>query len=323
MAINTALRLLEKYSNKYPGIWEKLEEVAKENNGSWDTSITYVPVTKVYPFIRDSYTRGAEAFTVASLASWRQDKQIFTFDKDLEELLVSQADSAMKIPSEVLKRLPYRTIFVKTQTREYDGFFVSIDTNVRKALSIRFTILKNGSDYPLYCPIDSNLTIEEALEVIKASIRDKFGKTPLTGILSDTVAKQFEEMPILLQLVLYICSINAEVKESDTQKNVYRKPATFQQIKDKRREVRLWECGQKTGEIIRRFKVSSANNHSSVSTGTGSPKRPHSRRAHYHHYWVGPRDSEERRLILKWLPPTFINAHMSDDNLPTINLVEK
>ena len=322
MAINTALKILEKYSNRYPGIWEKLEEVAKENNGSWDTSITYVPVTKVYPFIRDSYTRGAEAFTVASLASWRQDKQIFTFDKDLEELLVSQADREMKIPSEILKKLPYRTIFVKTQTRDYDGFFVSIDTNIRKALSIRFTILKNGSDYPLYCPIDSNLTIEEALETIKASISERFGKTALTGILSQTVEKQFEEMPVLLQMVLYICSVNAEVRENDTQREIFRKPQAFHQIKDKRREVRLWECGAKTGEIIRKFKSTSANNStSSTSTGTGSPKRPHSRRAHWHHYWIGKRDSEQRQLILKWLPPTFINAHMEDETI-TVNLVE-
>ena len=39
-----------------------------------------------------------------------------------------------------------------------------------------------------------------------------------------------------------------------------------------------------------------------------------SRRGHWHHYWVGPRDGD-RELILKWVAPMFIN---SGDNIVTI-----
>jgi len=35
------------------------------------------------------------------------------------------------------------------------------------------------------------------------------------------------------------------------------------------------------------------------------------RRGHFHHYWTGPRDGD-RKLIMKWLPPTWINPDLSN-----------
>ena len=52
---------------------------------------------------------------------------------------------------------------------------------------------------------------------------------------------------------------------------------------------------------------------------TGKSKAPHSRRGHWHHYWVGKKDSGERRLILKWIAPTFVNG---TPNTVNINIVE-
>ncbi|EMO24671.1 hypothetical protein LEP1GSC170_1243 [Leptospira interrogans serovar Bataviae str. HAI135] len=34
-------------------------------------------------------------------------------------------------------------------------------------------------------------------------------------------------------------------------------------------------------------------------------KSPHIRRAHWHHFWAG--SNEERKLILRWLPPIPVN----------------
>lgn len=43
------------------------------------------------------------------------------------------------------------------------------------------------------------------------------------------------------------------------------------------------------------------------NTGSHSPKRPHMRRGHWHNFWTGPRDGD-RKLVLHWIPPTFIGA---------------
>ena len=53
----------------------------------------------------------------------------------------------------------------------------------------------------------------------------------------------------------------------------------------------------------------------------GTPKSPHSRRGHWHHFWTGAKNSDDRKLILKWIAPTFINKNLSTDSVQ-LNIVE-
>lgn len=47
--------------------------------------------------------------------------------------------------------------------------------------------------------------------------------------------------------------------------------------------------------------------HGAVSaTGSGSSKRPHVRRAHWHSFWTG--SGEGRRLVARWVSPIVVNA---------------
>ena len=56
-------------------------------------------------------------------------------------------------------------------------------------------------------------------------------------------------------------------------------------------------------------------------SGPGAPKRPHTRRGHWHHYWVGSDKDNSRKLILKWTAPMFIGGG-SDDTIATVNKIE-
>ena len=38
----------------------------------------------------------------------------------------------------------------------------------------------------------------------------------------------------------------------------------------------------------------------------------HVRRAHWHHYWVGKQNTDERKLILHWIPPTLVRGTKCD-----------
>ena len=130
-------------------------------------------------------------------------------------------------------------------------------------------------------------------------------------------------MPKILQLVLYICAENKEVEENPEQKKITRKPKDKKFIKDKYREVQIWDCGNKISEKIRTFLVSNKHNNDVVSQrntfGTGKSKAPHSRRGHWHHFWTGKIGTETRKLILKWVAPTFVNG---TPNTVNINIVE-
>ena len=55
------------------------------------------------------------------------------------------------------------------------------------------------------------------------------------------------------------------------------------------------------------------------SAGTGTAKRPHARRGHWHHYWAGPRNA--RQLILKWTAQTFVHPEAGrEDNVVAIKV---
>ena len=49
--------------------------------------------------------------------------------------------------------------------------------------------------------------------------------------------------------------------------------------------------------------VSGAEYQKSTAAGTGRTVRPHVRRTHWHHYWVG---EGRTRLEVRWIEPTFV-----------------
>lgn len=100
--------------------------------------------------------------------------------------------------------------------------------------------------------------------------------------------------------VAYLCSTNADIVPSyEPQRGIRRNNA-------KRRSQATWnDVGYRIGAELRAWKRKGPASHS--GNGAGGSVRPHMRRAHWHHFWVGPRDGE-RKLVLKWLAPTMVNG---------------
>ena len=92
-------------------------------------------------------------------------------------------------------------------------------------------------------------------------------------------------------------------------------------IQDKAREVKSFSVGIRIGAAIRKAQRKPPAD-PDAEKGTGSAKRPHSRRGHWHHYWTGPKDGD-RKLVLKWTAPTFIHADDIDDNIITFHPVKE
>ncbi|MFO1207058.1 MAG: hypothetical protein U1E63_15275 [Burkholderiales bacterium] len=120
----------------------------------------------------------------------------------------------------------------------------------------------------------------------------------------------------ILSLALYLCAENAEI-------NGPRRP-TRPIPKRTKKGPRLfpadspttWDVGVRIGAALRKAYHEAET--SSAPVGTGPSPRPHIRRAHWHGYWTGPKNTpEERKLALKWLPP--ISVRISDvNNLPSV-----
>jgi len=141
--------------------------------------------------------------------------------------------------------------------------------------------------------------------------------TQLTG---QERAMVMKTVPALVSLVLYLCSENAEIKESG---GGDRLPA-YPEPKKTKKGLRLfapdrpthWEVGYRLGAALRR---ASTERGSEEPTGTHARPRPHIRRAHWHSYWVGKwNEPDDRTVVLKWLPPIAVNVQTVDDLTTTV-----
>lgn len=86
------------------------------------------------------------------------------------------------------------------------------------------------------------------------------------------------------------------------------------------RQIQKWNLGEKSGILIResyrehekqeqneKKNTTTRQNNASRGSKTGIPKRPHYRKAHWHHYWTESESKNNRVLELKWVFPMLIH----------------
>ena len=322
---------------------DKFRTMCLENGMKWD-SRCYLPLTAFVELSRNmKHLDNLEGCNELMFHTyqWRQYKQIYSFDSEFASELF-QSDSKA-VDTAVFANLPYNSFYVEVKDgftvadangKVYDveGFFCAYngqvydvnelplsDSDFLNCLHIMF-ITKDGA--VIGCPLktQSGMTVEESLafylmavDVTAASKEDRVSFERASAILPQLLYNA-------VQLILYICSINSDVQENPEQKKIYKAPTAHSVSKDRISEVRKWDVGYRIGRIIRESKASEHKSHSSHTTS--SAKRPHSRRGHFHHYWTGKRDSADRKLIVKWLPPMFINAKLNDEMPAVITKIE-
>lgn len=331
------LMLTNKYGNKYSGIWDKMDKVYENNkeNPNPDYYAETMQLISQYNgnenLIRNfggmramiippsNMNLTEEPGIIDALYKWRVHKQIYKFPKEFEQLLYQQEDG-FDTPIWILNSLPYNSIYVETNCLDENvlGFFMYKDYQSYSVVIIYDDMTHENAGFN-YNHLTSELTtLEDALN--QQLDKEGLGNVGLEACMTTTV---WRLMPKILQLVLYICAENKEVEENPEQKKITRKPKDKKFIKDKYREVQIWDCGNKISEKIRTFLVSNKHNNDVVSQrntfGTGKSKAPHSRRGHWHHFWTGKIGTETRKLILKWVAPTFVNG---TPNTVNINIVE-
>lgn len=75
-------------------------------------------------------------------------------------------------------------------------------------------------------------------------------------------------------------------------------------VKNKFSEIRKYDCGFVYGAEVRKNRVKlqegKTQNNKKIVNKSRSPMRPHTRKAHWHHYWTGKGRSE---LVLRWIAP--------------------
>lgn len=340
--INELLNEVKKIGQMFPGIFKRVDDIAKnKKEDEWD-DLCYVPAVEIMALLHQFYSTDPEysaqiAQMIAAITNWRRTKQIYSFPKEMRELLYSQDMRYENIPVETLRALPFSCVFIEADDILDDttGFFVYFDAGVD---DVRLELRMIGigeSPTPLLVPLKKGATIsstvDDLVNEIKTALKnqgynsDKVDEamTRSFGGLGRFKELYVEQMNKIMQLILYICSANADVKENSEQKKIYRKRKEGQAIKDRLKEVQAHDCGEEIAVIVRKMKKNGTYyvyEGESSHKGKGTHKRPHVRKGYYHHYWKSKRGGEDRTLVLNWIAPTFINSALVDEaEVVTIN----
>lgn len=318
------LELTNRMAARYPDCWDLIERMRTEAGVKFDDRCYlpiggYLALTQFYTDATLANRLGAvaDADNLAAVAPWRIHKQVYQFTQELSELLAEQANSDLTIPVDVLNALPFPCVYIRFPNHPlYDGFFAHFENDVNtNDFELRFLVLPHSLDttYPVSLHLIPGGTIKQGVDAAISRARDN-APLGLDALLSEKEAKAtLNNVTLMLQYVLYLCSDNKDIRENVIQKNITRKPAGREYIKDKYREIQIWDCGDKVTEMVRTLRKDKATfNAAPTEAGKGSPKSPHSRRAHWHHFWVGKKDTPEHKLILHWVSPIFVNCSATE-----------
>lgn len=227
--------------------------------------------------------------------AWVQSKQIFIFEDAFAAQLLSNADAAEEVQGEALINCPFTTSYIIG--KEEDGtkleFFAVLDGNV-----LRFQQMQNeeaGQSYELR--IDQHWIGKQMLDAMGMPL------------LRDTAMK-------MLQLYSCLCSATLEQAHDIVARSEPLLPSgtTPKRDRSEKKEIPDWDVDIYTVTMRREIKKQHRRAKANDSTDP-LVRRPHPRRAHWHHYWVGSRkDMESRRLVLKWIPEIVVNQ--KEDDMP-------
>ena len=172
--------------------------------------------------------------------------------------------------------------------------------------------------------VEQVLAETEPAAVTKDEVEDWFG-----DVSRDVVAKTVRELAPYISLVLYICSVNSDLRDRSGRRD---QPANPEPVKTPggpktypAGAVTVWEVGCRVGPALRRaldaHSEETQERPNREESHHVSP-RPHIRAAHWHAYWTGPKASPNRLLVVKWLPPITVNVEDPEDLVPTVRSVD-
>lgn len=317
----TPLPLIRKLAIEFPGIWEALDDLYAN---AWLRDADYTPVCGLpigaaYTLLVDRYglsrrDAAERAAEVTACYLWRKHKIIYAFDDQLAAELVEQARAYREedaLPVEAMLLPPYPCCYIKCTgvLDEYiDGFFAWIEWDVNRHLyefRVNFSTLDLSATVPTQIELHKP-TLAECIEATTAEINKYSDHT-----VSVPSLEQITMLLGALNLYLYVCSAEADIAPNPDHVKITRRSAV---IRDKYREIEVQDVGIRIGSALRAAKQARSVPPGERGSQAGTKKRAHTRRGHWHHYWVGAKsDPQARHLILKWTHPVLVGGSSGTD----------
>lgn len=305
-------------AHHYPDAWRLSDQLRADRgrNGLSDwPAWCYLPLAAAYAIVsadlrvdRLSVQQVGDVARLGALAAWRVTQGIFRFDPALYTAIVDTPVSG-DVPHDVLYRLPEWCVYVETPGLAWNdgqlfGFFAHLEYDVntgRPELRLLLDADTALVPVPLHLgPWSLAESISRAVDV--ARVQATVVGVGMPGGVPQVLREWVEP---LVSLLLYLCSQNAEIGDGQ------RRPANPEPKRTKSGwrlfppdRPTTWDVGVRLGSALR------AAYHAAETGqgGTHAGPRAHIRRAHWHGYWIGPREGE-RRFDLRWMPPIPVNVN--------------
>ena len=255
-----------------------------------------------------------EAAWVTAVAAWRQTQGVYRFDPDvLDELWRTPASG--DLPADVLERLPEWCVYFETPARaafyqRLAGFYASLDFDAPSGRrSLRLVLDTDAGLLPV--PVVLRGSLGEAVALLNAEAAAAVAEGAITPDVAGVGSGLLEAIEPLVSLVLYLCSEAAELVD---RKGRQSRPRGFADPVRTPNAPTVWETASRLGARLRSARAASQRD----ETGSHSRPRPHVRRAHWHHFWSGPKDGD-RKLVLRWVHPVLVAGQAI---VPTVRQVD-
>lgn len=263
-----------------------------------------IPIAKRYVSNNLNYLEAMSA-----ILPWRLHKVIFRFDPDLTDELTAKDTLPEDIPASLLFHMPYPCVFIAEPpgVDDCDGvfFFLEWDHRYPQAVELRAHYLFSDDRivYLYYQYADDRAALaSEFNKNVEKTIRE-VGNTAAIDRDFDPIRWRqcMDNMPKHLSMLVYLCSDEPDIsRRSEVPRRRGRGVIKTPNWPDK------VDVGRYIGSTIRMGReLQRKASDDDGEGGTGSPRRPHMRRAHWHLYWTGSGRTVPR---VKWLAPIFVGG---------------
>jgi len=325
---DTPLRLVRKLERLYDDPYHYLDVCAGARD---DGEVSYpdycpIPISAAREYIAwflGTYEGSADgAAELTACYAWRKCPVVYSFDADLAAALTEQADKMEDLdvlPTDILLHLPYPCVYVKTPafTGMIDGFFAWIEFDLaRKAPELRIQPVDAGLETSI--PLVLHLINGSILQCLQDTVAETNRHVENPKDLETLSVKGIRPVLIAVQHLLYLSAQNADIEDAPAPAKVDRVRRKITPGTPKAGDVLEKQVGIRVGAALRKTYHSASN---STEAGTGTAKRPHTRRGHWHHYWSGAGD--KRELVLKWTAPTVIHPEAADNDTVVVYPVKQ
>lgn len=243
---------------------------------------------------------------VSQVERFKRTKQILMFDKDFISELI-KTDSSFSIRYNIFATLPYDNFYLDLSAADELCTELGIDGMLIQVHSVRtvdaeFWVLNCIPFVDGHSIIVTSQILSNTKDGIELTVDEIVGsmsiKTDIPGVMSADYNRIF---PMLINILLYLCSYEPDIRETMTSK---RQRADAKKAKKDKRAYpeQVYAVGERFGTAFRKWtKGMLGAEHDSVSSDGTRKVKPHIRRAHWHRYWCGPRNSPDRELRLRWV----------------------